>query len=350
MTGVKGLPQPSLRLRIDKEALAHNWRELDRMSGDAQTGAAVKANCYGLGVNACLPVLRDIGAARFFAAHWQEVPALLEHLNSAQIRVLHGIITAEEAAFARASGVVPVINSLHQAKVWLDSGGGLCDVMVDTGINRIGLSPHECSDELVARLDIDCLMSHLACADEDSAMNARQLSVFNTCAAGMAFNSRSLANSAGIALGEDYAFNLTRPGLALYGGVPRAEFEGVIQQVAYPQTALIQRRTIGAGESVGYNAQFTAKREMRIGVFTLGYADGFLRQWGGKTHLNWQGKVLPLLGKISMDMIVADLTDAPEMREGDWAELPYMLQHAAQQTTLSQYELLTILGTRLHPS
>ena len=162
----------------------------------------------------------------------------------------------------------------------------------------------------------------------------------------MRIGEASLANSAGIALGSDYAFDLTRPGLALYGGVPRPELAGRIAQVAYPQAALIQTRTIGAGASVGYNATFTAPADIRIGVVSLGYADGILRSWAGAHFLHGERK-LPILGKVSMDMIVIDLDAAPIfLSEGDWVELPYHLPDAAQQTTLSQYELLTILGNR----
>jgi len=238
-----------------------------------------------------------------------------------------------------------VIDSLRQARLWGEAGGGLCDLMIDSGINRLGIAPAELADPAVQALDVHTLLSHLACADEDVAMNARQLAVFRDCLPAIAHRQASLANSAGIALGSDYAFELTRPGLALYGGVPRPELAGRIAQVAYPQAALIQTRTIGAGASVGYNATFTAPADMRIGVVSLGYADGILRSWAGAHFLHRERK-LPILGKVSMDMIVIDLAAAPELSDGDWVELPYHLPDAAQQTTLSQYELLTILGNR----
>ena len=347
--GVAGgiiVPQPSLRLRVDQAALAANWRALDTMSGAANAGAAVKADCYGLGSDQCIPALRDAGASTFFVAHWSEVAPLTNHIPAERIRVLHGPANPEEAAFARAIGAVPVINSLHQAQVWLSSGGGQCDLMIDTGINRLGLSPAEVGDELLAELEVDCLMSHLACADEDSPMNAQQLGALKSCIPAISHQRLSLANSAGIALGSDYAFDLTRPGLSLYGGIARGELADVIQQVAYPKAAILQTRQLAAGESVGYNAVFTAKQPMRVGVVSIGYADGFLRSWIGG-HLMHGDSQLPLLGKISMDMVVIDLTKAPRLREGDWISIPYSLPHAAQQTSLSQYELLTILGTRL---
>ncbi|KWV96012.1 alanine racemase [Erythrobacter sp. AP23] len=339
------LPPPTLRLRIDSGALASNWRALHTLSGKARAGAAVKADCYGLGGDRCVPVLRDAGCRDFFVAHWSEVPAVLAHVPADRIAVLHGPLTADEVGYARATGVRPVIDSLRQAKLWNEGGGGPCHLMIDTGINRLGIAPAEASDPAIQALDVDVVMSHLACADEDSAMNARQLNAFRACLPIVSHEEASLANSAGIALGSDYGFDLTRPGLSLYGGIQRAELEDKIGQVVHPQAALIQTREIDAGETVGYNATFTARQRMRVGVVSLGYADGILRSWGG-AHFIAGDRRLPILGKVSMDMIVLDLSEAPELTEGDWVELPYHLPDAAQQTAVSQYELLTLLGNR----
>ena len=336
------LPPTTLRLKLDHDALAMNWRALDRLSGAARAGAAVKADAYGVGVAKVVPALRDAGTQDFFVAHWSEV----EHIPANQLSVLHGPVHADDCAYARALGVRPVINSLFQAQLWLDSGGGLCDLMVDTGINRLGLPLISISHPLIARLDIDILMSHLASADEDVAQNAEQLRRFGEASRAIPARRRSLANSAGIALGKDYAFELTRPGLSLYGGVPRKELLAEIGQVARLEAAIIQRRDLSAGDSVGYNATFTATRAMRAGVVSLGYADGFLRCWSEKGLLRSNGRTLPLLGRVSMDMVVVDLTEAPDLAEGDWLEVPYHLPDAAAVSGLSQYELLTILGRR----
>ncbi|MGB3379207.1 alanine racemase [Allopontixanthobacter sediminis] len=340
------LPPPSLRLRIDHRALAENWQALNQLSGSAVAGAAVKANAYGLGVAEVLPTLVQAGARSFFVAHWSEVPGVIAHAPPQSVSVLHGPLSEADASFARRAGVKPVLNSLRQVRLWRDSGGGICDLMIDTGINRLGLSMSEIGDPALQNLEIDVLMSHLASADEDSDLNAVQLERFRQAAQSINARRLSLANSAGIALGPDYAFDLTRPGLALYGGVPRAELAGRIAQVAAPQAAILQRRLLQAGDSVGYNAVFTAPRQMEVGVVSLGYADGFLRCWTGKGALKSGSASLPLLGKVSMDMVVIDLSAAQHLREGDWVEIPYNLPEAARISGLSQYELLTTLGPR----
>ncbi|AZI37854.1 alanine racemase [Caenibius tardaugens NBRC 16725] len=339
-------PAPALRLRLDHAALEHNWRVLNAMSGEARAGAAVKANAYGLGIDAALPVLRDAGARDFFVAHWGEVPGLLPHVPADQISVLHGPLNAADCAYARAVGVKPVINSVHQARLWQETGGGRCDLMIDTGMNRLGIAHEDAAASEIAALDTDVLLSHLASADEESALNHRQLVRFAQACAAIPARRRSLANSAGITLGPDYAFDVTRPGLSLYGGVPCPALEGQIRQVATIEVAIIQCRDISPGETVGYNATFTADRPIRAGVVSIGYADGFLRSWGGKGALRSHGAALPILGRISMDMVIVDLAAMPSLREGDWIEVPYDLPEAAQVAGLTQYELLTILGQR----
>ncbi|MGN6357973.1 MAG: alanine racemase, partial [Novosphingobium sp.] len=238
------LPTPprALRLDIDTDALAANWTALNALSGAARAGAAVKADAYGVGARQAVPVLRDAGCRDFFVAHWSEVGAVRGLVPPEWISVLHGPLTEEDAAFARAAGVKPVINSLPQARRWLEAGGGRCDLMVDTGINRLGLPMAALGDEAIGRLEVDVLLSHLASADEDSTQNATQLARFREACAAITARRRSFANSAGIALGGDYAFDLTRPGLALFGGVPREEFAGTIRPVAFPNAAVLQVR------------------------------------------------------------------------------------------------------------
>jgi len=339
-------PPPALRLEVDRDALAGNWRALDRLSGNARAGAAVKADAYGLGVDTVVPTLRAAGCADFFVAHWSEVPAVLRHVDPSALAILHGPLSEAEAAFARQTGTRPVINSVRQARLWLDAGGGPCDLMIDTGINRLGLPMADIGDPAVALLDIDVLHSHLASADEDCGLNALQQQRWRGALALVEHRRASLANSAGIVLGSLYHGDLTRPGLSIYGGVQRSELAGTIRQVARPMAAILQTRTVAAGEGIGYNATFVAPAAMRLGTVALGYADGYLRGWSDTGELLCKGHRLPVVGRVSMDMTIVDLTGAEDVKEGDWAEIRYDLPWASRQSGLSQYELLTGLGDR----
>lgn len=339
-------PPAALRLELDRAALIANWQALDAFSGEARAGAAVKANAYGLGARRVVAELAQAGCRDFFVAHWSEAADLLDLVAPAALAVLHGPLNEAEAAYAKGTDVRPVINSLTQARRWLAAGGGPCHLMVDTGINRLGLPLSDLGDPAIDRLEIDILMSHLASADEDAALNPVQRARFGEVRGQIRHARASLANSAGIALGAGYHADLTRPGLSLYGGVPRAELAGVIRQVAQPMAALMQVRDLTAGDGVGYNSTFVAPAAMRIGVIALGYADGFLRCWSDRGRLTWQGLSLPVVGRVSMDMTIVDLTSAPALAEGDWLEVDYSLPQAAEASGLSQYELLTLLDTR----
>ena len=339
-------PDYPLRLTIDEAALAGNWRALDRLSGTAAAAAAVKADAYGLGARRIVPLLWEAGCRTFYVAHWAEAAELLDLVPAGCIAVLHGPIDPQDVAYARASGVRPVINSLAQARLWHDAGGGLCDLMVDTGINRIGVAMADLGDPLLASLEIDTLHSHLASADQDSPFNDVQRERWLEARGQIAHRHAALANSAGIALGEGFHGDLTRPGLALYGGIPSPALAPHIRQVAMPQARLIQRRRLQAGDSVGYNATFIAKGSLEVGVVGLGYADGYLHCWSGLGSMHADGKCLPVLGRVSMDMTAIDLSEAPELAAGDWVTIDYSLPEAAVRSELPQYELLTSLGRR----
>ena len=330
-----------LRLILDADALTDNWRALARMSGAAACGAAVKADGYGLGAREVARWLAEAGARDFFVATWDEAEALAP--LGLTLSVLHGV-RAEDMVRARAiPGARPVLNSSSQIARWRESGGGPCDVMIDTGMNRLGLRVDEIDAGLLDGLRVETLMSHLACADEDNAMNERQRTAFAGVAKAIPARRRSLANSAGIALGPAYAFDLTRPGLALYGGVPRAELGGIVRQVAFPEAQVIQRRRLRAGESIGYNATFVAREDVDVAILNIGYADGYFRGFSGVGQARFMGEPLRVLGRVSMDLTAIE---AGAVREGDWVGLDFALPHASRMSAMSQYELLTATGAR----
>jgi alanine racemase len=339
-----------LRLTLDGEALVSNWRWLAERSGDAACGAAVKADGYGLGAREVVKRLREAGCRDFFVSTWAEAEALMRWPADLNLSVLHGV-GAEDMAAALSSPARPVLNSAEQVARWRADGQGRpCDVMVDTGINRLGLSPGEVSSGLLDGLEIETLMSHLACADEDVDANARQRRSFSDVARGVKAGRLSLANSAGICLGPDYAFDLTRPGLALYGGIPRREAEGRIRQVARVEAQIVQRRRVDAGQGVGYNSTFTPAEPCELAILNVGYADGYLRGFSSRGRARATGgEWMPVVGRVSMDLTAVRVDAAPELREGDWLEIDYDLPTAAAQSGLSQYELLTTLGGRHQP-
>lgn len=339
------LPPAALRLTIDLEALAANWRWFARQCGLAACGAAVKADGYGVGAARVVERLAREGCRDFFVATWREAAELMPLAPGLSLRVLHGVLP-DEMDLALASAAVPVLASAAQIARWRAAGGGPCDVMIDTGMSRLGLSLSEAG--LLDGLVIETLHSHLACADEsDHPMNERQRAAFADIAAQVPARRRALANSAGICLGPAYHFDLTRPGLGLYGGTPHPAATGQIRQVVRAEAQVVQVRALAAGDSVGYGATFVAARPMRAAVLNLGYADGYLRAFSGVGRALIDGAIRPVLGRVSMDLTVIDAGSA-ELAEGDWVEIDLDLPAAAAASGLSQYELLTSLGSRYH--
>jgi alanine racemase len=333
----------ALRLTLDRSALQANWRWLQDRAG-VPAGAAVKADGYGLGAREAAQALYTAGCRDFFVSTWAEAEALGPLPVGASIAVLHGVGPAD-AEFALASGARPVLNSPEQVARWKEiAPGRACDAMIDTGMNRLGLRPEETG--LLDGLALDTLHSHLACADEDGPLNPMQLERFRAVVATIPAKRYSLANSAGICLGRDYSFDLVRPGLALYGGVPRAEADGHIHNVARVDAQIVQRRRISAGESCGYGATFVAQAATEAAILNIGYADGYMRGFSSRGSAFAGEYALPVLGRVSMDLIAVGCDSAPNLKEGDWVEIDYDLPSASKQSGLSQYELLTTLGHR----
>ena len=335
-----------LRLRLDKGALHANWRWLRGQGGAAACGAAIKADGYGLGSVDVMRHLLGVGCRDFFVSNWAEA-IVLEPLieEGISLSVLHGV-RDEDMAVALASRARPVLCTGAQIARWKAAGGGPCDVMVDTGMNRLGLDWRSDVADQLEGIEVATLLSHLASADEDVPLSQSQLERFMALRGAVKAGRYSLANSAGICLGPSYAFDMTRPGLALYGGIPRAEAAGYIRQVVFPEAQVLQRRRVRAGDTIGYNATHLAAADMEIAVLNLGYADGYLRGFSGRGSVMFEGRHLPVVGRISMDLTAVDVSDLPEVAEGDWLAVDYALTDAAVLSGLSQYELLTGLGRR----
>jgi alanine racemase len=332
-----------LRLTIDFSAIQSNWRWLQERAG-VPAGAAVKADAYGLGARAAVDALLAAGCRTFFVSTWAEADELGALPADASLIVLHGVGPDDVEAALRLSAR-PCLNSAEQVARWKEIAPGReCDVMVDTGMNRLGLRPSEIG--LLNGLSIDTLHSHLACADEDDPLNAMQLERFRAVVSSVPARRYAFANSAGICLGRDYSFDLVRPGLSLYGGIPRPEAEDNVRQVARLEAQVVQRRIIPAGESCGYGATFIADEDTEAAIVNIGYADGYLRGFSSRGSAFAGEFALPVLGRVSMDLVALGCDAAADLREGDWVEIDFDLPSASRQSGLSQYELLTTLGSR----
>jgi alanine racemase len=332
-----------LRLSIDRSAIQSNWKWLANRAG-VPAGAAVKANGYGLGAPDVADALLASGCRDFFVSTWAEAQALGNLPESTGIVVLHGV-GPDDMRSALSLSARPCLNSVEQVARWKDARpGAVCDVMLDTGLNRLGIRPGEIG--ALDGLRIDTLHSHLACADEDSPLNGMQLERFRAAISAVPAQRYAFANSAGICLGREYSFDLVRPGLSLYGGVPRPEAAEGIRQVVRVEAQIVQRRTIPAGESCGYGATFIAQEPTEAAILNIGYADGYLRSFSSRGSAFAGEFSLPVLGRVSMDLVAVGVDAAAELREGDWVEIDYELTSASRQSGLSQYEILTALGSR----
>jgi alanine racemase len=332
-----------LRLTVDRSAIQSNWRWLAEQAG-VRTGAAVKADGYGLGARETTEALIEAGCRDFFVSTWAEAETLGNLPENVDLVVLHGV-GPDDAEAALRLPARPCLNTIEQIARWKEiAPDRVCDVMIDTGMNRLGLRPTEIGT--IQGLAIDTLHSHLASADEDDPLNEMQLERFRAVASAVPANRYAFANSAGIGLGRDYSFDLVRPGISIYGGVQRPEFEGKIRQVARVEAQIVQRRIIPGGESCGYGATFVAKQDTQAAILNVGYADGYLRGFSSHGSAFAGEYALPVLGRVSMDLIAVGVDAAPSLKEGDWVEIDYDLPSASKQSGLSQYELLTTLGSR----
>ncbi len=334
-------------LSIDLGAICANWRALDALSGpQVETGAVVKADAYGLGAAKVAPALKAAGAKRFFVAQAEEAVALRAALGpEAVIYNFSGLMPGDDEAVVE-HGMVPVLNSATQVKAFAGKFKGRpCGIQLDTGMNRLGMEALEAASVGfdIAALQPDLVMSHLACADEPlHPMNATQLATFSAMSFAIPARQKSLGATGGVLLGAPFHFDLTRPGIGLYGGLPFKDAHPVVE-LALP---LIQVRDVLPGEGVGYGATWVATRPSRIATVSGGYADGILRAAGGLSL--YAGKTpCPVVGRISMDLITVDITDLPETPASlSLLNTVQTVDLLAEKAGTIGYEILTSLGGR----
>ncbi len=353
-------------LSVDLDALKANYGLLAAQAGEARTGASVKANAYGTGLAPAAQALHQAGCRDFFVAFPDEGAAVRAVLPGVAIYVLSGLLKSE-AAFYELSGLVPVLAQADEVEEWADHcrnrGTRLAAALhVETGINRLGIAARDLAALLERKawreaVDIRLLVSHLARGDElGETMNHDQLATFETVRRSLPSVPASLANSPGIFLGPRFRFDLVRPGLGLYGGNPLAEGQNPFRTVVRLMARVLQVKSIEPGEAVGYGSTWRASRPTRVAVIGAGYGDGYPRALSsGPGHeparVYIAGRFAPIVGRVSMDMCVIDVTDMPEnqLSRGAEAELigdHVTLEDVARRAGTISYEILTRLGTR----
>jgi alanine racemase len=353
-------------LTIDLGALVNNWRLLDKTSGNAECAAVVKADGYGIGLTPAVEALAAAGCRTFFVAHIAEAARAREAAPDATIYVLNGLLPGTAAAYGPGR-LRPILGSASEIAEWSqfcrDRGQRLpAAIHIDTGMNRLGLRPADAtalaSDAPTRRaFTMSLLMSHFASSEvvADPA-NARQIATFDRVRALFADTPASLCNSSGIFLPQRPHLDMVRPGYALYGGNPTPGAPNPMQAVIRLEGRIIQLRDVEAGETVGYNCQWTASRACRIAVLSVGYADGFPRaasatdaKSGGVAIV--AGQRCPFAGRVSMDLITVDVTDvqADAVEPGDLAVLvgeDLDIDEVGSRAGTIGYEVLTSLGNR----
>ncbi len=351
------LPSHSdISLEIDLEAIKYNYLSLSRMAGKAKAAAVVKANAYGLGIDKVAPVLYSAGCRDFFVATIDEALELTKILApDAHIHVFHGVKRGEENLFS-SNNIIPVINNRYQLDIWLSTARDEalklpCILHFDTGINRLGFNESEAKElsesQEVKKLDIKYIMSHLACSgDESHPMNKQQLESVKKISALFPNTPVSLANSMGVLSGPEYHFDLIRPGCSLYG--VKSGKNADIKNVITVKAKIINIRQVEEDSFVGYGATVKVKKGTRLAVVPLGYADGYLRSLSNNSYGFFDSKKLPLLGRVSMDMSILDISNV-DVKLGDEVEMigeNYTVDEVAANAGTIGYEILTNLGSR----
>ena len=352
-------------LTVDLGALVANWRALGRRAMPSECAGVIKANGYGCGIEPVATALARAGCKTFFVADLSEARRVREVAPDATIYVLNGLIPGTPPVYAELRAR-PVIGSMVELAEWdafvagTQWRGGAA-LHVDTGMNRLGISANDAA-ALAPRIrtenhGIMLLMSHLACAeDTQHPLNQRQISLFREVRMLYRGIPSSLANSSGIFLSDNAHCDVVRPGVALYGVNPTPGRPNPMRPVIDLKARVVQVRNVPRGETVGYSAGWTAKRTSRIAVVTVGYGDGYLRASGssdetpGGTAIA-AGTRCPIAGRVSMDLMAVDVTEAPEVRRGDFITLisdELGLDEVATAAGTIAYELLTSLGQRYH--
>eukprot|EP00916_Digyalum_oweni_P001117 GHVL01002208.1.p1 GENE.GHVL01002208.1~~GHVL01002208.1.p1 ORF type:complete len:403 (+),score=101.70 GHVL01002208.1:123-1331(+) len=388
-------------LAINLSNIRYNYNILQKICKNSEVGAAVKANCYGLGMHMIAPVLSSIGCKHFFVANKEEGVELREMMNMTRpgdkgdfrnIHILNGYFPEDEDDFIKYQ-LIPILNSMHQIKNWENFTNKYknnnnkypCYIHIDTGMNRLGVSSNEVSTININNqnnnqnntinnntininnnqnntnnneintdtLNILCVMSHLSCAEDfHNVANIEQLNLFKKLSSFFPKSKKSLANSSGIFLGSEYHFDIARPGVGLYGGNPAPYLKNnILKNVVNLHAPIIQIKELLKGNYVGYNRSYIANDNKLIGILPIGYADGYLRSLSNKGIVYINNQPAPIIGRVSMDTITIDISNINknDIFLGQSVEIigdNMNIDNIARIADTNSYEILTMLGNR----
>ncbi|MEM7621565.1 MAG: alanine racemase [Pseudomonadota bacterium] len=353
-------------LTIDLAALQNNYETLQKIVSPAECAAVVKANAYGLGLLEVVNALVAAGCKTFFVASLDEAVSLREAKINQTIYVFDGVLPAAPPYFIEYN-IRPVLNSIEQIHYWMqflqsrNIQGYPASIHIDTGMNRLGLEKKDLialeDNNNLKKITPSLIMSHLACADDvDNPMNGVQLEKFQAVTSYFPDVEKSLANSAGLFLGQKYHFDLVRAGISLYGGNVQPHLQNKMSRVVKLESQIIQIRECPKGGTVGYGATQTLKRDSQLATLAIGYADGYFRALSARSkkqgaYVVIHGQRFPIVGRISMDLITVDITDCHDqsISVGDFAQLigpDISIDELAHWADTIGYEVLTDLGAR----
>lgn len=349
-------------IEIDTKAIVHNYRMLRSMAPHSWCGAVLKANAYGFGIQEIAPILVNEGCQSFFVAHLEEGLVLRSFLKAARIYILSGLITDAADLYIEKS-LIPVLNDFEMVKNWALTAQKRkkklpCALHLDTGMRRNGFDTHDLTKlfeslDILSRLEVHFVMSHLVSSQNfHDPLNEQQRELFGALLRHFPKLKASLADTGGIYLGKAFHYDIVRPGKGIFGLYTPPLGAPPLHSCLKVFARILQIRTANKGESIGYGATYVLTQKSKLATLGVGFADGYDRRLSNKGYVEFQGFKAPIVGRISMDYTVVDITGIPEhlCHIGGWATLvneTLTLDRLADSIGTISRELSTGFGERL---
>jgi alanine racemase len=346
-------------LEVDISRVVANYRKMLSLTG-SQIAAVIKANAYGLGAKQVAAGLYKAGCRDFCLAYIDEVAEVRSHIKGASIYLFNSI-DFQEYDYVAKNKIIPVLNTWGEIAAWSSYAREIskklpCIIHIETGMGRVGIQESEArrlvDSGLLVSLDVRYIMSHLACADEPNhILNQQQLRQMHKLAGLFPQTKITFANSAGLLLGKEYHFDQVRLGCALYGVNPVPDNPTAVIQVAVLKAYVLCVRTLEHDMTISYGATHLAKKGSKIATLACGYADGYCRALSNKVEGYYAGYRIPIIGVITMDAVMADVSHIPDHLLDNMTHVELMgdnitVDELAERAKTIGYEILTSLGHR----